>query len=169
MGSNRGVTLIELMVTVAIIAILAGLAAPSFVRLIASNALATQANSLLADVRLARSEAIKRGHSVTLCPTGNASNLDSCSGNDWKAGWIVFADTDSNNAKGAGETILRRQESFTNSAGITGSSISSIRFNADGRVPGGAANLTFNAINDAAPSRAICIAITGRARVASSC
>ncbi len=63
----RGFTLMELMVTVAIVAILATLAAPSFTEGIHNTRLATQANDRVASLQLARMEAVRRNESVALC------------------------------------------------------------------------------------------------------
>lgn len=70
MKNPRGFTLIELIVTIAILAILLGLAAPSFRDLIENNRTATRTNDLVAALNFARSEAIKRGVDVSLCRTG---------------------------------------------------------------------------------------------------
>ena len=169
MKKEHGFTLLELMITVAIMAILAALAAPSFTKLIADNNLSTQVNSLLADLRFARSEAIKRGLNITLCPSSTSLNTAAtCSGSDWRAGWITFIDVDANNSRADTETILRRQEAFTAGASIASNNatpISSLRFNADGRIPGGMGALNFTAVNSSAPNRLLCISVTGRIRI----
>jgi type IV fimbrial biogenesis protein FimT len=169
MKKERGFTLLELMVTVTIVAILAALAAPSFTRLIADNNLSTQVNSLLADLRFARSEAIKRGINITLCPSSTSLNTTAtCSGSDWRTGWIAFIDADANNSRANTETILRRQEAFAAGASIVSNNptpISSLRFNAEGRIPGGMGALNFTAVNNIAPNRLLCISVTGRVRV----
>lgn len=73
MHHNRGFTLIELLVTVAILAILLGLAVPSFRSLIENNRTQTAANNLTGALQFARSEAIKRGVATQICRrNGNA-------------------------------------------------------------------------------------------------
>lgn len=89
-SKSLGFTLIELMVTIAIAAILMGIAIPSFVGIIASNRLTTSANELVTALNLARSEAVKRGQQVVVRKTGT----------HWENGWHVFVDIDrSTNAK----------------------------------------------------------------------
>ena len=86
---NAGFTLIELMVTISIAAILLGIAIPSFTSTIASNRLTTYANELVTALNLARSEAIKRGIQVTVTRKGTTSA-------QWKSGWDVFVDINGN-------------------------------------------------------------------------
>ena len=87
-----GFTLIELMITLAIAVILITLAVPSLRAFILNNRITTQANSLLADLGFARSEAAKLGLRVVLC---TSSDQATCTGDsDWGVGRIVWADLD---------------------------------------------------------------------------
>jgi len=86
----KGLTLIELMITLAIAGILIASAAPSMREFIQNNRSATQINELQATLNLGRSEAIKRNSSITICKSSNGSG---CAGN-WQDGWIVFVDHD---------------------------------------------------------------------------
>jgi type IV fimbrial biogenesis protein FimT len=98
--SEKGFTLVELMVTLTIAAILLMVAVPSFTQMIASSAVSSNVNSFLADMRYARSEAIRRGSEVALCrvtdPDATNPTCLSAQGTDgWVTGWIVFEDLDS--------------------------------------------------------------------------
>jgi type IV fimbrial biogenesis protein FimT len=94
MHSSRGFTLIELMVTIAILAIVLGLAVPSFQDFVSRNRLVAATNNLVSALALARSEAIKRATPVTVASA------------DWSAGWQVFVDTGTIGDP-AGDTVLR--------------------------------------------------------------
>lgn len=88
----HGFTLLELMITIAVAAILLGLAVPNMHTFIQNNRIAGQTNDILAALNLARSEALKRNREAWLCPSQNAhTNTPSCSGNDWTDGWLVVA------------------------------------------------------------------------------
>lgn len=104
MGRSRtaGFTLIELMVTIAIVAILLAVALPSFQGSMRSNQVATSTNQLIASISLAGSAARKR-RGAGLCATADGS---SC-GADWNQGWMVWADTNGDGAPSAGETVVQ--------------------------------------------------------------
>lgn len=89
-GHQTGFTLIELLVAIAVLVILATVAVPSFTAVIRSNRAASEANQVLSIITLARSEAIRRNRTVTICPSTDGS---SCTGGtSWTDGVIVFAD-----------------------------------------------------------------------------
>ncbi|EKD98878.1 MAG: Type IV pilus transmembrane protein FimT [uncultured bacterium] len=96
-----GFTLIELMVTVAVLAVVVSLAAPSFRSILEAQRMRAAAFDLMGDLTLARSEALKRGQIAT------PITLTPASGN-WAAGWSVMAGTDvvsTRNPVGSGVTI----------------------------------------------------------------
>lgn len=82
---QAGFTLIELMVTISVLAVLLGVGVPSFQATIQGNRITTTANDLVAALQLARSEAVRRGVNVTVCSSNNQST---CSG-AWTNGWVV--------------------------------------------------------------------------------
>ena len=85
---SRGVTLIELMVAIVILAILIGIGVPSFRQAALGSRLSATANNLLASVQLARSEAIKRNQTIRLCPS--ADGADCAASGDWEQGWVIL-------------------------------------------------------------------------------
>ena len=114
MKSNRGFTLIELMVTVAIVAVLGMLAAPSLKQFSQSSTVAGNVNSFLADLRYAKSEALGRNASVIMCRSDAPTLAEpTCSAegtagpNGWVSGWIIFQDQDSNNQRSGSERVIR--------------------------------------------------------------
>lgn len=88
-GRQRGFTVIELMVTVAVIAIVSLVAAPNFRGMINGNRLSAVTNDYLALSQAAKMEAIRRGTRVTMCPSDNGT---SCNGSDWRRVIIITAD-----------------------------------------------------------------------------
>lgn len=99
----QGFTLVELIVTLAVAAILMGTAVPSFTSLVNSNRLATQANDLLGAMMIARSEAIRLNRRVILCSSSDGATCSSDAGR-WN-GWIVFADNNRNDSPDSGEVL----------------------------------------------------------------
>lgn len=102
---SSGFTITELMIVVAILAILGGLALPGFQSFMASSRLTTAANEMLAAIMSARSEAIKRGKRVVLCKSSDASTCDNAL--NWSSGWIVFVDDNNDAARANTEELLR--------------------------------------------------------------
>jgi len=106
---TRGFTAIELMVTVAILAVLAGLAAPSFNPIIERWRVRQISEELQSTLYFARSEAIKRGGNVTILRSDDGGGCTAV-GTDtslWSCGWIVFADLNSNGAQDNNEDTLQ--------------------------------------------------------------
>ena len=101
---SRGFSLIELMVTVAIVAILVAIGLPSFQSSMRSNRVATGTNELMASLSLARTEAIRSPGGAAICSTQNGT---ACGG-DWNEGWMVWVDMDGDGQPtGADDRVLR--------------------------------------------------------------
>jgi type IV fimbrial biogenesis protein FimT len=99
--------MIELMVVVVAMAVLLTVAVPSFEAVMNGNRLAGASNELMASLQTARMEAVRRNARVGLCLSANANApAPTCSTTNVN-GWIVFADTNKNDAFDAGEALLR--------------------------------------------------------------
>lgn len=91
----KGFTLIELMITLLVAAVVLGVGVPNFQEFIANNRMASATNDLVSTLHLARGEAVKRRANVTLCPSADWDNfaVPSCNpGGRLADGWIVFVD-----------------------------------------------------------------------------
>lgn len=164
MKKQSGLTLVELMITLIVIAIALTLAVPGFTNFIRENRITSQANEFLVSLTFARSEAIKRGRPVSVCASGDQA---SCSGsNDWDAGWIVFTDNDGTEGEldGADE-LLRVHGSLPGSTLTSDGGGDYVRFDGDG-LADVAEDFTLDPVGcDGDQVRAIAMGATGRASI----
>jgi type IV fimbrial biogenesis protein FimT len=110
MNTTRGVTLIELLLTITVLGVLVAVAAPSFTKVILDNRIRSQSSDLLANLAIARSEAAKRGVRVTICTsTTYASATPSCTSggaSGWNSGYILFTDVNKNGTFDAANDVV---------------------------------------------------------------
>ena len=92
---SKGFTLLELIVTIAMISIVAAVGIPSYRGIMITNELADTVNNMRMSMKLARSEAITRGVSTIMCSSTDASSCSLVDG-DWNKGWIVGIDLNGN-------------------------------------------------------------------------
>lgn len=145
-----GFTLVEMLATVSIMAILMSVAVPGMRDLLESQRLRSAAFDLIADATLARNEALKRGASVTVSPQ---------SGTDWTSGWRVQLATDN--------SVLRERSPVGGTLTISGAP-ASLTYDRNGRLAGGGGvqrvELDSSALSQAGQKRCVSIDPLGRAR-----
>lgn len=163
MDRHDGVSLPELVFTIAIVAGLLGWGIPSFRDLQRNAARTTEVNHLVHAVHLARSEAIKRNGVVSLCPSGGRATC-APAGTPWHQGWIVFVngDRDSPAVRDDGEELLRVYAPWTK--GVVRANRATLSFRPFGQT---GVTATFAFCDDRGPeaARAVIISQTGRPRI----
>lgn len=166
-SSACGFSLTETLVVMAVAAILAGVAVPSFGAWMRETRLTTMTSDLLSTLHFARSEAIKRNRRVTLC---TSVTQDGCAENiGWQFGWIVFEDRNGDGRRSDAEQILRvaaQQGATTRMSG--GTSVRDyVSYVPTGETRTRAGALQMGAITacEGGWARRVVIAATGRPRI----
>ncbi len=157
-----GFTLVEVLVAMVLVAIVTAISLPSFRDFAVGVALRAQVSDFSGAIRLARTEAIKRGRVVTLCRTNDATVAQpACaSGDDWSQGWVLRQ----------GDTVIQVQGAYRNSGGIASGGVASIRFLPTGLAQGATGQFSFKPnvpASDAALARLtrnLCISANGVTR-----
>jgi len=104
---HRAFTLVELVVGLAVLAVLGAIALPSYARFVAEQQLLGEARRLSEAVMLARSEAVKRNAHVVICASTPAQPCGTAS--HWHEGWTVFVDENGDANPDPGEQVIGRE------------------------------------------------------------
>jgi type IV fimbrial biogenesis protein FimT len=126
-GAAAGFSLIEMLTTMSILAILLVIASPGLASLTSANALSAAQGELASALMLARGEALKRSTQVGLAATSPIA------GAQFSGGWTIFVDANGNGIFDAGEVIVRQQPAFRGDVKVaTASGVTMILFNGRG-------------------------------------
>jgi type IV fimbrial biogenesis protein FimT len=163
-GRNcRGVTLVELMVALAVLAILIGLAAPSLERVVAGQRASAAVNTVVGSFQQARMRAVARAGHVGLCPSPDGV---ACSGGlAWHRGWLGWDDVNGNRQLDPGEPVHARHEALPEGV-LAHSSIGRPRlhYRPDGSADGSNLTLTVCLPRSPGRGRAVIVNNAGRPR-----
>lgn len=156
----QGFTLPEILVTLAVIVILITMTAPSMQGLIINQRVASATQEVFTAIHLARSEAIKRQRTVSLCSTVDGISCDE-DDSGWENGWLIFTDSDADGVLEDGDEVLRVEDAQNEQIIISWNQGGALSFNSRGQT-----NLagTFEVCADG-EVRAVIISRTGRPRV----
>lgn len=175
---QAGFTLLELMVAITVLGILLAIGAPSFTRMIRDNRVAAQTNDLITALTVARSEATKRGTSVSVCAAGNNPPTVCGAANNasWQLGWIIFADRVTPGVIDVDTDIIQTFVRASPAVNVTTNNVGFIQFDSTGLrsrltpSPGpGIDEIVFSLQHDPCADnqhRTITIALSGRASAA---
>ncbi|WP_279627132.1 GspH/FimT family pseudopilin [Xanthomonas populi] len=171
-----GFTLLELMVTVAVVGILAAIAYPSFRGVIQSNQVATASNEMLASLSFGRSEAIRTNAGAGMCPSSSGTTC----GGSWENGWLVWRDENANGVMDGAEPVIRYGQG-KGAIVFKGNPMERFTFDRRGRVvgtgaggavPTGPQTLLLQPVNcksgDVGMARTLTISVTGQVRISRS-
>jgi type IV fimbrial biogenesis protein FimT len=193
-AASAGFTLVELMVVVALVAVVTAIAIPNFRDLIARNNIASQMNEFIATLHLARVTAIQRGKYVTICrttndidprPVCNGSSLSAATTGtvsrlqeNWATGWAVFVEDDPSGTLytiDSGDTVVKRIPARPDNYFILNSITTTaqhITYNPQGNFAGGnTSGLRFGFSSSSASSdtqRSVCVTRGGSIRTVSA-
>lgn len=162
MKKNSGFTLLELIVVVALVAIVTAIAVPNMMVFNQNDRLTTNINALIGNLAYARSESVKRSQQVSICVSNNTTG---CTGGGWQDGWIVYIDSDGNGNHGAGEEILRVKQALDVSNTLTSTIGNQVTYDYRGYASTGAGGSFLLCDGRTGPfGKTVSISATGRAR-----
>jgi type IV fimbrial biogenesis protein FimT len=173
--SSFGFTLVELMATVAIVAIVLSIAIPSIRDMQLRSQVSSITTDFATDIARSRKEAINRPSCVTICTSTNTANALSggtptCAGNtDWQNGWIIFANPTCSatitDPTASNSTLLAVRQTGDPNFTLQGGGLQRFMFDARGLTNGVQSNFTLAYVPESVSSphyRSLCVSSSGR-------
>jgi type IV fimbrial biogenesis protein FimT len=164
----RGFTMIEMLMTLAIAAILMTLAIPSFRNFLLNSRMVAQTNEFVLALASAKSEAVKRGVRVSVC--SRASNTACAASTTWDGGWLVFVDNNGDGTVNGADVVLQVRAPLEGGNTLRAGAYQFVTFQSTGFLPAGTASDTLRLCDsrgmNANDPRSITITMQGRVTTA---
>jgi type IV fimbrial biogenesis protein FimT len=164
---QKGFSLVEAMVTLAVAAIVLSIGVPSFQNYIQNSRQVTGVNDLATALQLARSTAITRRVQVTVCKSSDGATCSTGSGSgDWSQGWMIFTNPNDDSTLDPGEELLRVHGALPRNTTFIGNTnvVNRISFSAQGLSRGSNGTLTNCDARGASHANALVISVAGQVR-----
>lgn len=156
-----GITLLEMMITLAIAAILVTIVAPGAQSILQKNQIAAEINDVSAALQFARFQAIEQQRTTIVCPS---SDYSQCDNDDWRLAKIVFTDANGNGRRDANEALLFSTQPMSSTNAMTGPD-QSIRFDDFGGITAATSILLCPNNNNDELARQLDINLQGKVRL----
>jgi type IV fimbrial biogenesis protein FimT len=117
-----GFTMMEMVILMAVVAILAALALPNASSYIDDNRLNAAAADMVVTMQAARSEAVGRNAAVTICAATDNGSACRPAGHRWELGWLMFVDNDADRAVDSGEEVIQYHRALNENLTLRGTS-----------------------------------------------
>lgn len=158
--NSLGMTLLELLIVIAITAILGVIAIPNFVNMVSHNRIVSESNLLLGMLTFARGEAIKRNEKVALCKSVDGVWCSNGANVYWNHGIIIFVDSNANKTRDKAEAIIRSELPFSTIDKIEFNNGNALVYRANGASSGGTFIVSFGA-----RTKQVVVSLAGRSRI----
>lgn len=162
MNKQKGLTLIEMLISLAIVAIAITAVAPSIQSILIKNRIVSEINELSAVIQFARNHAIDQQITTTVCPSADFS---ACT-NDWDDPKIVYVDNDGNGSRGTNEELLTTTGASSANNNLSGS-VNTLLFLASGEASANSTLLLCHSSKQNEYARQLAITLQGRVKMSS--
>jgi type IV fimbrial biogenesis protein FimT len=152
----------ELMFTISVLAVLLTLAIPSFRETIERNRVTAQSNDFVTSLNFARSEALKRVGSVTVCASANGATCSGAGVTDWSTGWIAFADLNSDGVLNGAEVPMQVWPATSEGLTLNATTRNFVRYGSNGVASGAETFVLTKPLCTGNKTRRITVGVTGR-------
>jgi len=158
---QRGLTLLELLIAIALTALLFGFAAPNAVSILDQSRMTAHVNRMSSVLQLTRFEAINHSYIASLCPS---PDLSTCNIHDWNLPKILFADSNHNGVRDSDEPLIHATNETPKGLRVTGPK-RIIRFYEDGTIGSPSTILICPERPRPELNRALFVSLQGRVRL----